>query len=122
MPNDCTNIVTITCRNTEMLDEFIESDLQAIEEHNAKYHEVVKVYKRGKYGIVFKLWSRWAPDVKWFETILENYPDFWIKNEWSEEGGMAGVWIGYMINDNQKSIESLTWRDLSIEEENYFFS
>jgi hypothetical protein len=122
MPNDCINIVTITCRNMQMLDSFIESDLQAIEEHNTKYHEVLKVYKRGKCGIVFKLWSRWAPDVKWFETILENYPEFWIKNEWSEEGGMAGVWIGFMINDNQQSIESLTWRDLSIEEESFLFS
>lgn len=122
MPNDCINIVTITCRNMQMLNQFIDSELKAIEEHKTQYHEVSKIYKRGKFGIVFKLWSRWAPDVKWFETILENYPEFWIKNEWSEEGGMAGVWVGYMANNNQKSIESLTWKDLSLEEEDYFFN
>lgn len=121
MPNDCTNIITITCQNEDMLNQFIDSDIQAIEEHNTQYHEVIKIYKRGRFGIVFKIWSAWAPDVRWLETILENYPEFWIKNEWNEEGGMAGVWVGYMKNDNQKEIEMLTWRDLSIEEEDYFF-
>jgi len=122
MPNDCTNIVTITCKNTEMLNEFVNNVLKVIEqEHNTEYHNVIDIYKHGKCGIVFHLWSAWAPDIRWFETILENYPEFWIKNEWHEEGGMAGVWIGFMKNDNQKSIESLTWRDLSIEENNEFF-
>lgn len=121
MPNDCTNIITITCQNAEMLDQFIDSEIQAIEQHNTQYHEVIKIYKRGKLGIVFKLWSAWGPDIRWFETILENYPELWIKNEWNEEGGMAGVWVGYMKNNNQKAIESLSWRDLSIEEEDYFF-
>lgn len=121
MPNDCTNIVTITCQNEEILNKFIDNELEEIREYNKQHHEVMKIYKRGKRGIVFKLWSAWAPDVRWFETILEMYPEFWIKNEWNEDGGMAGVWVGYMKNDNQKEIEMLSWRDLSIEEEDYFF-
>ena len=45
----------------------------------------------------------------------------WVKNEWDEEGGMAGVWVGFVGEDNEKQIQEMHWRDLCIEEKVYFF-
>lgn len=120
MPNDCNNIITITCENTETLNEFIETELEVIRLHNDKYNEFIKILQQGKFGVVFKLWSAWKPDYEWLQNTLELHPEFWIKNEWREEAGMAGVWIGYTTENNEKSIRSFTWKDLSIEEE-YFY-
>jgi hypothetical protein len=121
MPNDCTNIITITCEHEEFLTEFIENELQPIEKHNTVYNEVIKIYKRGKRGIIFKLCSAWLPNFDWLENILNNYQYFWIKNLWHEDGGMAGVWVGFM-KDDEPFINELTWKDLSIEEEDHLFS
>ena len=121
MPNDCSNIITITSHNEELLNNFIQNELNPIEMHNTKHHEVIKIYKRGSYGIVFKLWSAWSPDYNWLEDMLNKYQEFWIKNEWHEEGGMAGVWVGF-VKDNEHIINKLTWSDLSIEEEHHLFS
>ena len=122
MPNDCTNIITIICKNQEMLNEFIEKELEDIKKHNDQYNEVIKILKQGKFGIFFKLWSPWNPDYDWLKNTLSLHPEFWIKNEWREEAGMAGVWIGYTTDNKEPIIESFTWKDLSIEEEYYFLN
>jgi hypothetical protein len=115
MPNDCTNIITIICKNQENLSKFIKN-------YNSENHEIVKILKQGKYGIILNLWSAWKPDYEWTEKLLNTYEDFWIKNAWHEEGGMAGVWIGFTTEDNEIDIKHLTWRDLSIEEEYYLLN
>lgn len=120
MPNDCTNLITITCPQEEILTQFIENELMLIEKHNTKHNEFIKIHKRGKLGIIFKLWSAWVPDFEWLENTLNTYQDFWIKNEWREEGGMSGVWVGF-IKNNEPRISKLSWMDLSIEEEDHFF-
>ena len=99
MPNDCNNWITVTCNDETTFNKFIENELFDIEKYNSEHHEVIKILKKGKLGIVFKLWSPWVPNFDWLETTLNNYPGIWIKNEWREEGGMAGVWIGYMKNN-----------------------
>lgn len=120
MPNDCTNIITIICKNQEILYNFIENELQTIKNNNSEYNEIVKILKQGKYGLVFKLLSAWMPDYEFLESLLKKYPEFWIKNEWHEEGGIAGVWIGYTTENNNIDIKKLTWSDLSIEEKYYY--
>jgi hypothetical protein len=122
MPNDCTNIITIICKNQENFSKFIENELQTIKNYNSEHHEIVKILKQGKYGIILNLWSAWKPDYEWLENLLKTYEDFWIKNEWHEEGGMAGVWIGFTKEDNEIDIQHLIWKDLSIEEEYYFLN
>jgi hypothetical protein len=122
MPNDCDNIITIICKNKEALNEFIEKELEVIRLHNDKYNEFVKILKKGKFGVVFKLWTPWNPDYDWLENTLSLHPEFWIKNEWHEEGGMAGVWIGYTKENDEPVIESFNWKDLCIEEEYYFLN
>lgn len=122
MPNDCYNIITIICKNQEALHNFIENDLQTFKNHNSEHNEIIKIIKQGKLGIIFKLWSPWNPDYEWLEGLLKTHPDFWIKNEWHEEGGMAGVWVGLTTEDNEIDVQNLIWRDLSIEEEYYFLN
>lgn len=73
-------------------------------------------------AIRFKLWSRWAPDFDWLASLLTKYPSCWVKNEWSEEGGMAGVWIGTGASEARRGtgeplIERFEWDDMCIEEE-----
>ena len=38
----------------------------------------------------------------------------WVKNEWYEEGGLAGVWIGSKKED-KLYIKELQWEDITIE-------
>jgi hypothetical protein len=66
------------------------------------------------------MYSKNQPDFKWLDSLLDKYPNCWVKNEWNEEGGLAGVWVGSVI-DNKKIIKEMDWRDLSIEEQHYFF-
>lgn len=120
MPNDCTNMITIICKNKETLKEFVEIELGDIKKHNDQYFEFIKIIKKGKFGVVFRLWSAWNPDYEWLQNILGLHPEFWIKNEWHEEGGMAGVWVGYTEENDEPVIEKFTWKDLSIEEQYYF--
>ncbi len=122
MPNDCNNIITIICKNQDNLHNFIQNDLQEIKNYNSEYNEIIRILKQGKCGIIFKLWSAWNPDYEFLESLLKKYPDFWVKNEWHEEGGMAGVWVGFTKEDNKIDIQRLTWSDLSIEEEYYFLN
>ena len=117
MPNDCWNDITITCKNIESIEEFnnlITNEL--LYKENNEY----KIIKKGTRGIIFTLWSAWKPDFKWLENLLDKYPNCWIKNEWCEEGGLAGVWIGCVKNNN-KDIKSLIWEDLCIEEKYFLF-
>ena len=67
------------------------------------------------------IWSPWAPDFEWLSNLLTKYPDCWIKNEWDEEGGMAGVWVGFVDKNNSKIIKQMDWVDLCFEERYYWF-
>ena len=115
MPNDCTNIITITCKNTESLNRFIETELEVIRLHNDKYNEFIKILQKGKFGVVFRLWTAWNPDYKWLKHTLELYPEFWIKNEWHEEAGMAGVWVGYTKENDEPVIKSFMYLPLFLD-------
>ena len=76
MPNDCTNIITIICKNQENFSKFIENELQTIKNYNSKHHEIVKILKQGKYGIILNLWSAWKPDYEWLENLLPQIATF----------------------------------------------
>lgn len=120
MPNECTNYITITCKHENVLNKLVCDNLQFYDGNNYVYKEHVKMIKRGHRGIYFSMYSAWQPDYKWLESLLEKYPDCWIKNEWQEEGGLAGYWIGY-FDENEQVINDSCWRDLSIEERHYLF-
>ena len=113
MPNDCWNYVTITSQNPEELNTLLQNEIK-------NYHQV-DIKKKGKNGVIMRIWSPWAPNFEWFSGLLDNYPGCWIKNEWDEEGGMAGVWVGFIDENREKNIRSLEWKDLCLEEKYYLF-
>lgn len=130
MPNDCWNHITITCRNSEYIEEinnFVVNELDRLNnelkdhEDAYTYEEMITIKKKGRRGIMFRMWSAWSPDYEWLSGLLDKYPNCWIKNEWEEEGGLAGVWIGCMSDNNEKDIQKLTWHDLCIEEKYFLF-
>lgn len=115
MPNDCWNHITITCENPNVTDELnnlVVNELQ---------YETFEMIKQGRRGIIFNVWTPWAPDYEWLESLLDKYPNCWIKNEWCEEGGLAGVWVGFINHKNEKEIKDFTWDDICIEGKVYLF-
>jgi len=115
MPNDCWNHITITGTNEEL-------DMFMMEEFKAVPDWALQIKDRGSGAISLKLWSRWTPDFEWLTSLLTKYPSCWIKNEWNEEGGLAGIWIGTGASETRRGtgkpvIERLEWEDMCIEEE-----
>ena len=125
MGNDCWNKLTITCKqSSDELNELIANEIQykQNEEYDESVHnEHVRVIKRGKHGICVDMYTKWMPNFKWLSGLLDKYPNCWVKNEWDEEGGLAGVWVGFIGEDNEKQIQELRWRDLCMEEKFYYF-
>lgn len=113
MPNDCWNYLKITSHyNAVELQKLIDIEFESKE---------IEIIKKGIHGIYVKIWSPWYPDYEWLEKLVLTYPSCWIKNEWIEESGCTGIWIGFM-NENKPNIQHFEWKDLSIEEENYCFN
>jgi len=113
MTNDCWNHITFTAV-TEELNSFMENEFNDVPEW------ALKVKTRGKGGVVLNLWSRWTPDFEWLEELVEKYPSAWIKDEWHEEGGNEGVWVGTK-REGFADIRSLEWQGMCIEEEMHRF-
>ena len=122
MPNMCSNLITITFKNEEVLDELVKNELQIYDGNKYIYSETVNMIKRGCLGIIFEVNTSHIPPYEWLVSLLENYPDCWVKNEWYEEGGIAGIWIGFInIDNNEPLIQDFSWNDLSIEAKHYLF-
>ena len=109
MPNECRNHVTITFPSEIKTD--LESDIKKMQ---------IVITQTGKNGVRFHLTTAWIPDNAWLESLTKKYPSCWIKNEWDEEGGMAGVWVGYVSKD-EKIIKQMDWVDLCLEEKHFLF-
>jgi hypothetical protein len=108
MPNDCWNDMTITGFESDIT-SFFENELKDVPE------SALKMKVRGVKGLIFSLWSPSRPDFKWLESLFKKYPSIWVKNEWSEEGGLAGVWVGTEMYGELK-IDQMVWTDLCLEE------
>ena len=101
MPNDCWNNITITCENHDELVRLIDAEI--------KDQDIIQ--KRGANAVILRMWSPWAPPFNWLSELIDKYPRCWIKNEWNEEDGMTGVWIGFVNNDNEKTVKQMSWRE-----------
>jgi len=115
MPNDCWNHITITCEREDETGE-----LQSLFVNELQDNPTVEIIKKARRGIIFDMWSPWNPDYEWLETLLYRYPNCWVKNEWSEESGIAGVWVGFVVN-HQPIVRNLAWEDISIEGNAFLF-
>ncbi len=118
MPNDCWNNLTIIGSKEDIAryaaKELKKMDGQTIPEW------AIKVECVGSRGIIYKVWSRWQPEFHWLEGLLDKYPSLWIKDEWSEEGGYEGVWVG-TVKEGEKVIQRMEWMGLCLEERASFF-
>jgi len=113
MPNDCWNNLTIISHNNK-------NQLKNLYEEELKDKKKNIIYK-GSRGIKIEVWSPNEPNYKWLESLLEKYDECWVKNEWHEEGGKAGVWIGGKLYETKIEIKSMSWEDLTIEGQYYYF-
>ena len=112
MPNDCENHITITA-DREEIDRLIRNEFMVGE--TDLYLDRVNVYRRGRGAIELNMCSAWAPDFNWLAGLVTKYPSCWVKNKWCEEGGNAGVWIGY-TRDGAATIQRMEWDDMCLEE------
>lgn len=114
MPNECTNYITFRFNSENDLHDF-ERDFENYECFEKK------VIRKGTRGIIVTTVTAWKPDVIWLNKILDTYHNSFVKDEWNEEGGLAGVWIGQYSVGGVKIIDGLKWDDLCVEERALYF-
>jgi len=54
--------------------------------------------------------TAWAPPIAFFEALLLKYPRCWLKCIFHEEGGIAGVWVGWVKAGTVKS-KHIFWNE-----------
>jgi hypothetical protein len=79
-----------------------------------------RISHTGETGLELVFTTAWDPPYAFFEYLLKKFPDLWIKCDWIEEGGMAGVFVG-KTQDNEVVIKHLEWDDWCLEEFCYHF-
>jgi hypothetical protein len=114
MPNDCYNSITIICNDAKELNKLIKNEL--INEEDI-YYGSISIQKKWDKAIKFENLTAWKPDYKWLESLVKKYPNCLVKNDWIEEGGIAGLWVGSVKN----GIKSIYYRYLSLEEKDDIF-
>jgi len=123
MPNDCWNYVTLVCDDSNDLNNLVANELVRAPgldySDNMMYYKNITIDKKCARGVQFRQLTAWKPDFVWLQSVVAKYPNCWLKNEWCEEGGTAGVWVGSIKN----GVQSMQWEDLSLEaKENIFNS
>ena len=77
--------------------------------------ENVSVVNREPNYLVCKLVFRNQPIYEQMEMLLNKYPKCWFKNEYENELGHCGMWIG-RYQSGEPEIQKLEWLELTIEE------
>jgi hypothetical protein len=104
MPNDCWNHISVKATH-DQIRRILAEDLQGVPEWNLRVRQV------GRGALIFNLWSPNVPAEAFVRTLLDKYEGIWVKNEWDEEGGTAGVIVG-----TKDAVSQLTWNEGCIEE------
>ena len=99
MPNDCWNHITIKAPENHIR-VILTTAFTEIPQWAVEFQQI------GTEALVFRLWSRNNPAIEFMNNLWETYPQVWIKNSWSEEGGYAGVIVGKANN-----IQDLMWEE-----------
>lgn len=75
--------------------------------------------RRGEKGMEIKFTTAWSPPTELFKYLVETYHDVWIRCDWSEEGGLAGVFVvRWNEEKNEIEITDSSWLDWCMEEWN----
>jgi hypothetical protein len=135
MPNDCYNRVTIGAdpetinylyKKRFRFNTILPIPINANENWSVNFWGTqwdrykYKVLKVGNSALQISFHTDWTPPFKLFNYIAETFRA-WIKCEWDEEGGKAGVYLVKYNNDNLE-IKDFVWDDWSIEEYNFRFN
>jgi len=104
MPNDCWNNITLKATEAQIA-EILTTEFTNVPKW------AFKLFRVGKGAAEFKLWSAWGPNKDLMNRLIRKYPGIWIKNEWSEEGGFAGVIVG-----DAENLQDFGWDEGCIEE------
>ncbi len=125
MPNHCVCKVTVI-GHKEDLDEFEEHQLsfqhfvpRPVEAEADWYTWNVQHWgtkweawdyelkERDENFLIVEFTTAWSPPIAFFEALLQRYPRCWLKCSFHEEGGMAGVWIGFIKDKSPRSQSEL---------------
>lgn len=79
-----------------------------------------KIEHQGKTGLQVKFTTAWDPPYAFFYNLMKKYSDIWLRCDWIEEGGNAGVLVGY-INDDGIYVKEMNWKDWCLEDFYYHF-
>ena len=120
MPNDCCNTITIVSNQDDLITLMHNELMYTNIKNKLIFHDHITLIEQGEKGIKIKCWSAWKPNFEWLSKMIHSYKSCWIKNEWYEESGMGGIWIG-QNTDYGPTITNYAWSDLSIEEEYAYF-
>ena len=77
----------------------------------AAYQGEQTILKAGKGCLRVKVESKWQPARALMDNLFAEAPGIWLKNEWYEEGGSAGILVG-----TQNALQTLTWEEGCLEE------
>jgi len=112
MPNDCWNTLTfISENNPNELARLYDTEIHCSNIPD----EWVKIQNKHDNAINLTLRSNWEPDLEWLVSMLTKYPNCWIKNDWYEEGGTSGIFVGGFLNGKQQKTIIQQWEELPIE-------
>ena len=76
-----------------------------------------KVEDVGDQGLIIKFATPWSPPFTLFKYLIESNHNIWLKCDWSEEGGGAGVFVGFWNKEENKlETQELIWSDWCVEE------
>lgn len=109
MPNDCWNMITIYASNSQVR-EILLNEFRSVPGWAFTLRRV------GEEALYFRLWSPNRPASEFMDNLWNNYDGIWMKNEWSEEGGSAGVIVG-----RKMAVQRFEWIEGCIEEEGHRF-
>ena len=135
MPNNCWNKVRLSA-NPSVIQELLESDFsfaairpipETLDEKNwndwcsknwgTKWDRYdYKLEDSGKEALLMYFNTAWSPACVLYQYLLRKYPDMWLRCDWDEEGGEAGIFVGYTDKQGNVQIHSLAWDDWCLEE------
>ena len=79
-----------------------------------------KVVRQGQAGLELRFTTAWVPPFTLFDYLVETYHDIWIRCDWSEEGGKAGVYVSrWNSQKNKAEVVNTAWMDWPMDEYMY---
>lgn len=138
MPNNCFNHVRLSGKESTIAllaaSEFSFDVLCPVSESQSDSREQQErswgtkwnrsdynVVNKGKNVLDLEFVTAWTSPYLMYKHLLRTYPDLWLMCEWKEEGGYAGVFVGYTKPDEGLVTKDLKWEDWSLEEHYYLF-